>query len=125
MPDRTEHTPARSAISEAEAEELAETLKALGSPGRLRMLTALVDGHRTVEQLAESAGLGASAASHHLRILRALRLVRARRDGRHVVYSLYDHHVAELLAAVRHHREHVNPPAPVELPVAPRDEALS
>lgn len=89
------------------------------------MLTALVDGHRTVEQLAEAADLGASAASHHLRLLRALRLVRARRDGRHVVYSLYDHHVAELLAAVRHHREHVRPPAPLALPGVAREEAVS
>lgn len=125
MPSRLIHTPADSALSSEEADELAETLKALGSPGRLRMLTALVDGHRTVEQLAEAADLGASATSHHLRLLRALRLVRARRDGRHVVYSLYDHHVAELLAAVRHHREHVSPPAPLALPGGAREEAVS
>src|SRR5215211_5100435 len=99
-----------------EAEELAETLKALGSPGRLRLLSDLLEGERTVERLAAAAGLSLSATSHHLRLLRSLRLVRARRDGRHVYYALHDHHLADLLAAVRHHHEHVHPPAAVELP---------
>ena len=80
------------------------------------MLAELVDGERTVEQLAAVAGLSPSATSHNLRILRSLRLVRTRRDGRHAYYALHNHHVPELLAAVRHHHEHVNPPAPVELP---------
>jgi hypothetical protein len=53
-----------------------------------------------------------------LRILRSLRLVRTHRAGRHAYYALYDHHVADLLAAVRHHYEHVHPPAPVDLPTA-------
>jgi DNA-binding transcriptional ArsR family regulator len=99
-----------------EAENLAETLKALASPGRLVVLTELVSGENTVEQLAAAAGLSVSATSHHLRLLRTLRLVRARRDGRHVFYSVHDHHLVDLLAAVRHHHEHVHPPAAVELP---------
>ena len=53
---------------------------------------------------------------HHLRLLRSLRLVRARRSGRNVFYSLHDHHIADLLAAVRHHHEHVHPPPAAELP---------
>src|SRR5215203_5877508 len=101
-----------------EAEELTETLKALASPGRLRLLTELLDDERTVEELAAAAELSVSATSHHLRLLRSLRLVRARRDGRHVRYRLHDHHIAELLAAVRHHHEHVHPPAPVAVPAS-------
>src|SRR5215208_4009061 len=116
MPHPLEHdTPSRP-LGADEAEELAETLKALGSPGRLRLLTELLASERTVEQLAAAAGLSVSATSHHLRLLRSLRLVRARRDGRHVAYALHDHHLAELLAAVRHHHEHVHPPAAVALP---------
>ena len=80
--------------------------------------TELLAGERTVEELAAAAELSVSATSHHLRLLRSLRLVRARRDGRHVRYRLHDDHIAELLAAVRHHHEHVHPPAPVELPPA-------
>jgi ArsR family transcriptional regulator, nickel/cobalt-responsive transcriptional repressor len=91
-------------------------LKAVGSPPRLYLLTELLAAKRTVEQLAAAGGLSLSATSHNLRILRDLRLVRGRREGRHVRYELYDHHVAELLAAIRHHREHIYPPAPVELP---------
>jgi DNA-binding transcriptional ArsR family regulator len=104
-----------------EAQELAETLTALASPSRLRVLAELVGCERTVEQLAEASELSPSATSHNLRILRSLRLVRARRAGRHAYYALYDHHVPDLLAAVRHHHEHVNPPALVELP---RDQSV-
>ena len=116
MPHPAEHAPASRSLAAGEAEELSETLKALASPSRLRLLVELLDGERTVEQLAAAAELGSSATSHHLRILRALRLVRARRSGRNVHYTLHDHHIADLLEAVRHHRDHVYPPAPVELP---------
>lgn len=118
VPHPTEHDSVTRPLGAAEAEELAETLKALGSPGRLRLLTELLEGERTVERLAAAAGLSLSATSHHLRLLRSLRLVRARREGRHVHYALHDHHLAVLLGAVRHHHEHVHPPAPVELPAA-------
>src|SRR5919112_6555621 len=116
MPHPSEHGPPTRPLGAEEAEELTETLKALASPGRLRVLTELLAGERTVEQLAAAAELSLSGTSHHLRLLRSLRLVRARRDGRHVHYVLHDHHLAELLAAVRHHHEHVHPPAPVDLP---------
>ena len=118
MPHPSEHGPAARPLGAEEAEELTETLKALASPGRLRVLTELLAGERTVEQLAAAADLSLSATSHHLRLLRTLRLVRARRDGRHVNYALHDHHLGVLLAAVRHHHEHVHPPAPVALPEA-------
>jgi len=118
MPHPSEHGSAARPLAAREAEELAETLKALGSPPRLRLLTELVDGDRTVERLAAAAGLSLSATSHHLRLLRSLRLVRARRDGRHVYYALHDHHLADVLGAVRHHHEHVHPPMPVALPTA-------
>jgi DNA-binding transcriptional ArsR family regulator len=115
VPHPSEHAPPSRPLDADEAQDLTETLKALASPSRLRVLAELVAGERTVEQLAAAAGLSPSATSHNLRILRSLRLVRTRRDGRHAYYALYDHHVAELLAAVRHHHEHVNPPAPVDL----------
>lgn len=118
MPHPSEHAAADRPLAAGEAEELAETLKALGSPGRLRVLVELLAGDRTVEQLAATAELSPSATSHHLRLLRSLRLVRARRDGRNVLYALHDHHIVDLLAAVRHHHEHVHPPAPASLPRA-------
>lgn len=109
MPRRLEHSPASRPLADHEVDELAETLRGLGSTSRLRLLWALLEQERTVEDLAGIASLEPSATSHHLRILRSLRLVRARRSGRNVFYSLHDDHLSDLLAAVRHHHEHVHP----------------
>jgi DNA-binding transcriptional ArsR family regulator len=116
MPHSSEHAAPSRPLGAEEARDLTETLKALASPSRLRVLTELVAGERTVEQLAAAAGLSPSATSHNLRLLRSLRLVRTYRLGRHAYYALYDHHVADLLAAVRYHHEHINPPPPVAIP---------
>ena len=84
-------------------------MRAFGAASRLRLLWAMLGGERTVEQLVELTGLAPSAASQQLRLLRQGRLVAVRRDGRRAYYRLHDHHVAELLAAIRHHHEHVHP----------------
>ena len=78
-------------------EALAETFKALGDPTRLRMLTALSHTELCVCDLASLVGISESAASHQLRLLRTLRLVRSRRDGRMVHYRLDDDHIVGLL----------------------------
>lgn len=77
---------------------LGEIFKALGDPTRLRLLTALGQAELCVCDLATLVGISESAASHQLRLLRALRLVRARRDGRMVHYRLDDDHIVRLLA---------------------------
>ena len=77
---------------------LAETFKALGDPTRLRLLAALSKAELCVCDLASLVGISESAASHQLRLLRALRIVRTRRDGRMVHYRLDDEHIARLLA---------------------------
>ena len=123
MPHPSEHGSASRRLGADEAHDLAETLKALASPSRLRILAALVDRERTVEQLAAACGLSPSATSHNLRILRSLRLVRTRRSGRNAFYGLHDDHVGELLAAIRHHHEHVHPRPPAELPATPTKAA--
>ena len=109
MPHPSEHHSPSRALRDDEAQELADTLRALGSPVRLRLMTELLDGERSVEDLAAAVGATVSATSHNLRLLRTMRLVRARRDGRHVFYAPHDHHIADLLAAIRHHHEHVHP----------------
>lgn len=118
MPHPAEHASPARPLGAGESEQLAATLRALASPSRLRLLTELLAAERTVEQLAAAAELSASATSHNMRILRAQRLVRARRSGRHVHYALHDHHIVDLLGAVRHHHEHVHPPAPAAVPEA-------
>ena len=123
MPHPSEHLPADRPLGVDEAEALAESMRAFGAGSRLRLLSAMLSGERTVEQLVEATGLAPSAASQQLRLLRQGRLVAVRRDGRHAHYRLYDRHVAELLEAIRHHHEHVNPPAPVTLPARARPRA--
>ncbi|MDO8188131.1 metalloregulator ArsR/SmtB family transcription factor [Conexibacter sp. JD483] len=116
VPHPSEHEDATRPLDFDEAEALAESMRAFATGSRLRLLWALLDGELTVEQLAEQADLSQSAASHQLRLLRQGRLVRVRRSGRHAYYGLHDHHMVDLLAALRHHHEHVNPPAPMPLP---------
>ena len=106
----SEHKPATRPLPAEEARHLAETMSTFGTASRLRLLWALVEKERTVEELTAEAGLTQSATSQQLRVLREARLVKVRRAGRHAFYSLYDHHVPDLLAAMRHHYEHVESP---------------
>ncbi|WP_041730099.1 ArsR/SmtB family transcription factor [Conexibacter woesei] len=112
MPLPSEHPPAQRPLDHDEAEALAESMRAFATGSRLRLLWALLDGELTVEELAERTELSQSAVSHQLRLLRQGRLVSVRRSGRHAHYRLHDPHVVDLLAALRFHHEHVNPPAP-------------
>jgi ArsR family transcriptional regulator len=93
-------------VGAADAGELAETFRTLGDPTRVRMLDALAHSELCVCDLATLIGLSESAVSHQLRLLRNLRLVKARRDGRMVFYSLDDRHIMTLFrTALRHVQE--------------------
>lgn len=106
VPHPLEHSPAGRALDTAEATEIAEGMRAFGAESRVRILFALYDEEHTVEELAAATESEANAVSQQLRVLRQLRYVAAAREGRHVRYRLYDHHVRELLASIRHHHEH-------------------
>ena len=93
-------------LSLGEVDEIAETFGLLGDPTRVRILDALSAGELCVCDLAAHVGISESAASHQLRLLRGRRLVRTRRAGRQVFYSLDDQHIVELLRlAVTHVQE--------------------
>jgi len=79
-----------------EAEDLAELFKTLGDPTRVRIIDALAQSEFCVCDLAELLGLSQSATSHQLRVLRNSKLVKYRRDGKMVYYSLDDGHVLGL-----------------------------
>ena len=89
------------------AATVAATLQALATPSRLRMLTRLRHGACSVGDLVEAVGMEQSTVSHQLRLLRAMGLVTGTRQGRNVVYSLYDNHVAMLLDEAVYHIEHL------------------
>jgi len=96
----------REAIPQKEIERLALTYKILGDPTRLRIVMALGNGEMCVCDLAAFIGLSESAVSHQLRRLRDLALVKSRRDGQILYYSLDDDHVAVLLrVGLEHIRE--------------------
>ncbi|MDQ7849500.1 MAG: metalloregulator ArsR/SmtB family transcription factor [Armatimonadota bacterium] len=91
--------------SDAAMVRLAETFSALADPARAKILFALGQTELCVCDLAEIVGITDSAISHHLRVLRALGLVKYRRDGRVVYYSLADSHVRTFLAQGLEHVE--------------------
>jgi ArsR family transcriptional regulator len=90
-------------LSPDHVQSLADTFRVLGDPTRVRILDALRDGELCVNDLAARIGLSESAVSHQLRLLRTMRLVRARRDGRLAFYAVDDHHILELLAQASTH----------------------
>jgi DNA-binding transcriptional ArsR family regulator len=108
MPHSLEHSAADRPPKGREASEIAAAMSAFAAESRVRLLYALLERERTVEELAGAVEMEASAVSQQLRVLRQLRFVVAQRDGRRMRYRLHDDHVAELLAAVRHHHEHVS-----------------
>ena len=83
----------------------ADTFSAMGDPNRTMILAHLARGERCVSDLAAELGVSESAVSQHLRLLRTLRLVRPRRQGRHVYYSLDDQHVEILLEVCLEHAQ--------------------
>ncbi len=89
------------------AGQVAETMQALATPSRLRILACLYAGPASVSEISEAVGMDGSAVSHQLRILRHLGLVSGERDGRRVNYSLHDAHVGSLLEQAMSHVEHL------------------
>ncbi|MGW2406849.1 ArsR/SmtB family transcription factor [Streptomyces sp. NPDC001739] len=100
-------TTTRERLDAVGAAEVAATLQALSTPSRLRILARLQEGPCAVGDLATAVGMEQSACSHQLRLLRNLGLVIGERNGRSIVYALYDHHVAELLDQALYHVEHL------------------
>jgi len=93
-------------LNEHTAFHLANLFSALSDPARLRIMELLLDYEQSVGAIAEQLGMTESAVSHQLRGLRLQRIVRARKQGRQVFYSLDDEHVAELFRLGLKHMEH-------------------
>lgn len=88
------------------ANRLAETFSALSDPTRVRMISALSQAELCVADLAGALGMTHSAVSHQLKLLRDLRLVRTRREGRNVFYALDDEHIHDLFNRGLEHVKH-------------------
>jgi ArsR family transcriptional regulator, lead/cadmium/zinc/bismuth-responsive transcriptional repressor len=93
------------ASDEEQIAVITETFRLLGDPTRLRILLACLFEPKCVNDVAAEVGVSGSLTSHHLRLLRGARLVRAERLGRQIFYSAADEHVngmlTEMVAHVR------------------------
>jgi DNA-binding transcriptional ArsR family regulator len=91
------------ALDAVSVQALADTFRLLGDPTRVRIVDALSEGELCVCDIAEHVGTSESAVSHQLRLMRSMRLVRGRREGRCVYYTLDDQHILSLFQqALRH-----------------------
>ncbi len=84
------------ALDEHSAAHVAELFRAFSDTSRVRIMSALLDGEKNVNTLAGLVGITESAVSHHMRGLRQMHLVTARRDGKEVYYRMDDPHIITL-----------------------------
>jgi DNA-binding transcriptional ArsR family regulator len=107
-------------VSADTARAVAETMQALATPSRVRILSRLGAGPCSVGVLAREVGMEQSAVSQQLRVLRHLGLVVGERDGRQVIYALHDEHVRALLTEAVSHTEHLR----LGLAATPSEQAV-
>ena len=93
-------------LTELKAIQLAELFSALSDASRVRIISLLIEGEMSVSALADGLKMTESAVSHQLRGLRQMRIVRARKEGRQVFYTLEDDHVQKLYSMGLDHVEH-------------------
>lgn len=114
-PDRSKPQPPPDAAAPVAAldpdllQRLAGFFSGLGDPNRLRIIDFLSRREACVCDIADALGMRPSTVSHQLRALRHLRLVRSRRDGRHIHYRLHDHHVLQLHRIALEHLLEIHP----------------
>ena len=121
MAHGVEGQAARSRLTAQDARLVAETMQALATPSRVRILAHLREGPASVGDLAQAVEMEQSAVSQQLRVLRHLGIVIGQRAGKRVIYALHDDHVAALLDEAIFHTEHLRLGQPN--PVAGRDHA--
>jgi DNA-binding transcriptional ArsR family regulator len=108
-------------VSAATARSVAETMHALATPSRVRILSRLGAGPCSVGHLARDVAMEQSAVSQQLRVLRHLGLVVGERDGRQIIYALHDEHVRALLTEAVSHTEHLR----LGLAASPAQQAVA
>ena len=95
-----------------QSQQLADMFRLLGEPNRLSLTVHCLEGRHDVGELVRVTGLSQSLVSHHLRLLRAARLLKAARQGKQVFYAIADDHVRDMLTNMI---EHMFEPHPAEL----------
>ncbi len=96
-------------LSPGRTAQLADMFRLMGDASRLRIVLACLDGPVAVGDIAARLGLSASLVSHHLRLLRAGRILKAARKGKQVFYEAADAHISRVVADMV---AHVGEPLP-------------
>ncbi|MBD5632595.1 MAG: winged helix-turn-helix transcriptional regulator [Clostridia bacterium] len=89
--------------AEEKIEEMGARFKALAEPSRLKILLALSVGELCVDHIVEAVGGNQSAVSHQLKALKDNRIVKCRRDGKKILYSVSDGHVLTMIEVAKEH----------------------
>lgn len=92
-------------IYEEELQELAELFKMFADSTRIKILYDLFDGEKNVTEICQDIEMNQSAVSHQLKLLKTSKLIKARREGKAVIYSLADEHVKTIIAMGKEHIE--------------------
>lgn len=95
--------PVHERINEDQTAELADMFRLMADPTRLRITLFCLDDPKSVSVIAEALGLSPSLVSHHLRLLRASRLIEADRRGNRVFYMVTDEHIRRTLTDMVDH----------------------
>ena len=88
-----------------ELEDIADFFKVFGDNTRLKIMIALLQSELCVQDIADALSMTQSAISHQLKVLKQARLVKSRRDGKQIFYSLDDDHVRTIISMGREHIE--------------------
>ncbi len=97
----------RNALNENDIYELSEFYKNLSDFSRVKIITSLLKGDKCVQDIAKDVDMSQTAVSYQLRILRHAKLVKSKRDGKLVFYSIVDEHVAKIIEITIEHLEHL------------------
>lgn len=92
-------------VAEDELSDLAELFKVFGDSTRIKILYDLFGGEKNVTEICEDLEMNQSAVSHQLKLLKAARLIRSRREGKQMIYFLADEHVKTIIAMGKEHLE--------------------
>ncbi len=104
----TEHEDVLKKIAEAIPSDgaiqlMADRFKAISEPSRLKILLALSSGELCVEHIAKAVGGNQSAVSHQLKTLKDNRIIKSRREGKNILYSVDDGHIMTMIKVAKEH----------------------
>ena len=97
-------------MQEYTLQKLAIFFSVLGDTGRIKIINTLIGGEYCVNHLAEEVGLSQSAVSHQLKVLKTNNIVKSRRDGKNIYYSLNDEHIFDIFEIGLAHITHTHDP---------------